>query len=378
MQASLKINKVWTSFDHKMMSLALQLAKQGQYTARPNPMVGCVLVKEEKIIGQGWHEKFGQAHAEINALKQAQEKAKGATCYVTLEPCSHTGKTGPCVKALVDAGISKVIAAMQDPNPQVAGQGFELLIKQGIEVEYGLLESQAQELNRGFISRFQRKRPWTTCKLAMSLDGRTALADGSSQWITGKSARSDVQKLRARHDAILTGSATFLADNPSLNIRAKDAMLSGENWFLKAEKTGFSQPNRILLDRQHQGDISAKLFNADANVFWVSDYFKSEEKKEHIIHLPSFKSLDKLLNYFSEKSVNHLLIEAGHSLAGEFLKQNLIDELVIYMAPKLMGNQAKGLFNLNIEKMSYTKSLVLKDCRHLNDDIRLTYRFESE
>ncbi len=372
-----KPDDYWSGFDHEIMSLALRLAEKGKYTARPNPMVGCVLVKNEQVVGQGWHQKFGENHAEVNALEQAGNQAKGAVCYVTLEPCSHRGKTGPCVKALIGAGIIKVVAAMQDPNPKVSGQGFKLLLDAGIEVEYGLFEQQAKQLNRGFVSRFTKNRPWITCKLAMSLDGRTALADGSSQWITGTAARADVQKLRAKQDAIITASGTVLADNPSLTVRAEDAEINNEAWFYEAENIGFSQPSRVLLDRYQSCDTSAKLFNKDADVFWISDQFKDEEKSQHINYLPNFSSLENLLSYFAEKNIHNLLIEAGHNLAGEFLKANLIDELVVYMAPKLMGNQAKGLFNLAIDNMSDTNELVLNDLRHLGDDIRLTYLFKN-
>lgn len=370
----------WLSIDHQIMSLALQLAKKAQYTARPNPMVGCVLVQGEKIVGQGWHQKWGQAHAEVNALKQAGDKAKDATCYVTLEPCAHVGKTGSCAQALIDAGVSRVVVAMEDPNSKVSGKGFQMLNAAGIRVECGLLESQALQLNRGFVSRFTHKRPWVTCKLAMSLDGRTALADGTSQWITGSSARAEVQKLRARQDAIITGIGTVLSDNPSLTVRSPEAAFELDNWFEKANQIGFKQPARVLLDRQGRAEASAKLFNDDADVYWFSDNFKTvdepelNQKKSHIKRMPSFESLLPLLNFLAEKEVNQVLVEAGHKLAGAFLQQGLIDELIIYMAPKLMGNSGQGLFELNVTKMLDAPQLKLKDIRQLGEDIRLTYR----
>jgi diaminohydroxyphosphoribosylaminopyrimidine deaminase/5-amino-6-(5-phosphoribosylamino)uracil reductase len=372
-----KDNSHWSGFDYEIMSLALRLAKNGQYTARPNPMVGCVIVKDEQIVGQGWHKKFGENHAEANALDEAGKQTEGATCYVSLEPCNHSGKTGPCTRALIHAGVSKVIAAMSDPNPKVSGSGFQALSEAGIEVEFGLMEEQAKALNRGFISRFIRHRPWVTCKLAMSLDGRTALADGASQWITGQSARADVQKLRARQDAILTGSGTVLADNPSLTVRPEDAEVNGENWLLIAEKLDFEQPARIILDKHHSCHASAKVFNKNAKVYWFGDEFEEESTKDHVTSLPSVTSPEKLLNYCAKNTINNLLIEAGRNLAGEFLKNNLIDELVIYMAPKLMGSEGKGLFNLNIEHMADTKMLDLKDLRQFGDDIRFTYTLKN-
>ncbi|TQV85298.1 bifunctional diaminohydroxyphosphoribosylaminopyrimidine deaminase/5-amino-6-(5-phosphoribosylamino)uracil reductase RibD [Aliikangiella coralliicola] len=380
----LKKQTNWTSYDREMMSLALNLAEKGQYTARPNPMVGCVIVRTDKqqpeIVGQGWHQKSGLPHAEVNALSEAGDKARGATCYVTLEPCAHYGKTGPCTQALIDAGVSKVIAAMHDPNPSVSGKGFKLLMDAGITVEYGLMEAQARKLIRGFVSRFEKKRPWITCKLAMSLDGRTALADGSSQWITGSAARADVQKLRARQDAIITGIGTVLADNPSLNVRAQsdEPTTDEDDWFYQACDIGFSQPARILLDREKRAQVKAKIFNDDAQVFWLSDNFAQIQKENHLTRLSGFESLSEMLKYFAEQQgMNNLLLESGHQLAGEFLKQQLIDELVVYVAPKLMGNQAMGLFDLNINKMQITPELHLLDLRRIGDDIRLTYSFES-
>jgi len=366
----------WSAQDHQYMALALQLAKKGQYTARPNPMVGCVIVKEEQIIGQGWHESFGQAHAEINALKQASdqaaEKVKGSTCYVTLEPCSHIGKTGACAKALIEAGVSKVIAAMQDPNPQVSGKGFEILENAGIETRSGLLEQQAKELNKGFISRFEKNKPWVTVKLAMSLDGRTALADGSSKWVTGSAARLDVQKLRARQDAIITGIGTLLADNPSLTVRGDGQ----QDWF--SELKNFNQPTRILLDRNGKAKLTHKVFNSDADVWWVKSKIEADEKTDNFSQYPHVEiieetSLEHLINQCANKGMNNLLVEAGHKLAGQFLQQQIVDELIIYQAPKLMGNNAVGLFDLNVENMSECPELILKDVRQFGDDMRLIY-----
>jgi len=359
----------WSAQDHRYMALALQLAKKGQYTARPNPMVGCVIVKDEQIIGQGWHESFGQAHAEINALNQAGVKAKNAICYVTLEPCSHIGKTGACAKALIEAGISKVITAMQDPNPQVSGKGFKLLEDAGIKIQSGLFEQQARELNRGFISKFEENKPWITVKLAMSLDGRTALADGSSKWITGKPARLDVQRLRAKQDAVITGIGTLLADDPSLTVRG-DAQ---QKWFNNLQR--FRQPTRILLDRKGRAKPDYKLFNTDAKVWWITSNNKSSQLVEQSTNITTIEnlSLAQLVNHCADEGMNNILVEAGHKLAGKFLQQKLVDEIIIYQAPKLMGSNAKGLFDLNIEKMSECPELILKDIRQFGDDIRFIY-----
>lgn len=365
----------WSTDDYGYMALALQLAKNGQYTARPNPMVGCVIVKNGQIIGQGYHQNFGQAHAEINALKQAGTEAKGATCYVTLEPCSHTGKTGSCAKALIAAEVAEVISAMQDPNPQVSGNGFNLLESAGIKTSFGLLKEQAEVLNKGFINKFQKNKSWITLKLAMSLDGRTALADCSSKWITGSAARQDVQKLRAKQDAIITGIGTVLADNPSLNVRAENQEPSENNWFNCLQN--FKQPMRILLDRSGKANLSSKIFNQNADVLWLSNNQKTldrvvEEKKPNV-KVIAVMDLEDLINYCAKEGMNNILLEAGHKLAGEFLKQNLIDEIIIYIAPKLMGDHAMGLFELNILNMKDCPKLTLKDIRQFGDDIRLTY-----
>ena len=371
----------WSSDDNRYMGLALQLAKKGQFTARPNPMVGCVIVNDNKIVGQGWHQKYGQAHAEINALSQAGIAAKGATCYVTLEPCSHQGKTAPCAKALIKAGVNKVIVAMEDPNPTVKGNGFQLLQEAGIEVESGLLEKQALEINKGFVSRFKTGAPWVTLKLAASLDGRTALANGESKWITASDARFDVQKLRAKQDAIITGAGTVLADNPGLDVRAGDDKSSAQfQWFSSIES--FSQPIRILLDNQGRANLKSKFFdlpNATSeqakNVWWITNKDDSFDKTNHPnIKLIKPVELNKLLKLCAEQGLNNVLVEAGHKLAGSFIKENLVDELIVYISPKLMGNKAKGMFDLSIESMADSFELELKNVIHLGNDLRLVYQ----
>lgn len=362
----------WSTDDQQMMSLALALAEKGQYTARPNPMVGCVIVKNGEIIGQGWHQSFGAAHAEINALKQAGNQAEGATCYVSLEPCSHTGKTGPCAQALIDAKVGKVIAAMQDPNPKVAGNGLVLLNQAGIVTECGLLQQQAQQLNQGFINKFIQLRPFVSLKMAMSLDGRTAMADGSSQWITGKTARLDVQRLRARQDAIITGIGTQLADNPSLTVRGD----SQTEWFEQLEN--FKQPNRILLDRQAKASIESKMFLPNAQVWWVADPTIANQKLSQPDHshlkIIQPTSLTELLKQCAKQGMNKVLIEAGHRLAGAFLEQNLVDEIIIYMAPKIMGDKAMGLFGLDIDNLADSQQFILQDVKRLGDDLKMVYR----
>lgn len=365
----------WSNSDYRYMALALQLAKKGEYTARPNPMVGCVIVKNNQIVGQGYHQNFGEAHAEINALNQAGDQAKGATCYVTLEPCSHTGKTGPCANALIEAEVSQVISAMQDPNPKVSGNGFKRLENAGIKTSFGLLKEQAKALNKGFIKRFQKNKPWVTLKLAMSLDGRTALADGASQWITGSAARQNVQKLRAKQDAIITGIGTVLADDPSLNVRSDKTEQAQDLWFDCLQN--FKQPMRILLDRAGKAELSSKIFNQNADVLWVTNNETCSDKtaKNNINNVKVIKEngLELLIKNCAKQGMNHVLIEAGHKLAGEFLKQHLINEIIIYISPKLMGNNAMGLFDLNVLNMESCPELTLKDIRQFGDDIRLTY-----
>ena len=379
----------WSQQDHRFMGIALQLARQGEYTARPNPMVGCVIVKNGEIVGQGLHQNYGDSHAEINALKSAGKNAEGSTCYVTLEPCAHVGKTGACALALVEAGVKHIVAAMQDPNPAVCGKGFEILNTAGISTKVGLLEAQARELNQGFVARMERGRAKITLKLAMSLDGRTALADGASQWITGSAARADVQRLRARHDAIITGIGTQLADNPSLTARLSET----DQEALPTVK--FRQPLRVLLDREAKADPSDKIFGKptlfgvseeqanvlNESVWWVTDKARALVKlspidNEHIKPIEA-TDLPALIEQLSIAGLNQIMVEAGHRLAGQFLALGLIDELVVYMAPKLMGDQAMGLMQLEIAQMDDCPELELRDIKQLGNDIRLIYTIKS-
>ncbi len=379
----------WSAKDHQYMAEALRLAKKGEFTARPNPIVGCVIVKDNNVVGRGWHQSFGQAHAEINALSQAGKQAKGATCYVTLEPCAHIGKTGSCAQALKQAGVAKVFSAMQDPNPAVSGKGLAILRQAGIATQNGLLESQARKLNPGFLSHFERQRPFVTLKLAMSLDGRTALKNGESQWITGAEARADVQRLRARQDAIITGIGTQQNDNPSLTARPNFADMD------ELVEQHFRQPLRILFDRHGKANLNDKIFNSNhqdqtissnksvvdiwqaKQVWWMTladqNSQLSEAKYQHI-KAHSMTAISEVLEAISEHGASQVLVEAGHRLAGSFLQLGLVDKLVVYMAPKLMGNRAMGLFDLNIEQMDECIDLQLNDVRKFGEDIRLTYQ----
>lgn len=356
------------------MARALQLAKRGLYTTDPNPRVGCVLVKEDQIVAEGWHRKAGERHAEIEALKVAGEEARGATAYVTLEPCSHTGKTPPCVDQLIAAGIRRVVCAMQDPNPLVSGEGFEKLRQAGVKVVNGVLEQQAKELNPGFIKRMRQKLPLVRCKLAMSLDGRTAMASGESQWITGAAARSDVQRLRARSSAIITGVGTVSLDNPSLTVRSEELGLDN------AQEVVMHQPLRVVLDSQFRIPVRAKLLSQPGDVLVVGAEENnartalSGQGVETLTLSSTTGRVDLLavLKELARRECNEVLVEAGATLSGAFLQQGLVDELVIYVAPKLLGGEARGLFHLpGMESMSDQIKLEIKDVRNVGEDLRI-------
>ncbi|WCE30379.1 bifunctional diaminohydroxyphosphoribosylaminopyrimidine deaminase/5-amino-6-(5-phosphoribosylamino)uracil reductase RibD [Vibrio sp. SCSIO 43137] len=358
----------FSAFDIEMMSRALKLAKKGRYTTAPNPMVGCVITKDEQIIGEGYHYQSGQPHAEVFALRQAQEKAEGATAYVTLEPCSHYGRTPPCAEALVKAKVAKVICAMQDPNPQVAGRGIKILREAGIEVEVGLLESDSEALNPAFIKTMKTGKPFVQLKLAASLDGQTALSNGQSQWITSIEARKDVQRFRAMSGAILSSSKTVTDDNASLNVRWDDLPASVQ---MEYPQQNLRQPLRVILDRQHQLDPSLKLFRCDGKILTVSDTapadIKGSADSEGRLELAPL--LDTMCG---EHNINHIWVEAGATLAAGFIKQNLVDELIIYLAPKLMGADGRSLINLlGLESMDQVIDLEIKDMRMVGKDIRL-------
>ena len=354
---------MFAAADHRFMARALQLAALGLYTTTPNPRVGCVIVKHGQIVGEGWHQRAGMPHAEIHALAMAGETARGATVYITLEPCSHHGRTPPCAEALVNAGVARVVAAMRDPNPLVAGQGIQMLTLAGIRAEVGLMENEARELNPGFISRMTRHRPWVRLKTASTLDGKTALANGQSQWITGEAARTDVQKLRARACAIFTGSGTVLADNPRMTVR--DVNLDRE-------------PLRIIVDSQLRTPVNAAILPALIACHSADPKRRAalELAGAEIIELPCEAEridLAALLQSLAQRGVNELHVEAGAMLNGALLAAGLVDEWIAYVAPMTVGNDARDLFNLApLESLEHAARFRLADVRQIGSDLRLT------
>jgi len=351
------------------MQRALRLAARGLHTTQPNPRVGCVIVKNGKIVGEGWHQRAGESHAEVLALNAAGKRAKGATVYVTLEPCSHTGKTPPCVDALLDASVGKVIVAMQDPNPLVAGQGLQRLQKNGIEVQVGVLEAQARALNPGFIKRMETGLPFVRVKLAMSLDGRTAMATGESKWITSEAARADVQKLRARSSAILTGIGTVLADNPRLDVR------------IASQNGAQVQPLRVVVDTQLRFPAQAQMCSSNngGKVLIASCNAESRQDLDcDILPLPAGTDgvdLHALMQELARREINEVHVEAGAKLSGALLEAQLVDEIVVYVAPHLMGDDAFGLFSLpGLKKMNQRIELEFSDVRSVGKDLRITAR----
>jgi diaminohydroxyphosphoribosylaminopyrimidine deaminase/5-amino-6-(5-phosphoribosylamino)uracil reductase len=357
------------SRDFDYMARALRLARNGLYTTHPNPRVGCVLVRDDRIIGEGWHVRAGGDHAEIAALKNADD-ASGATAYVTLEPCSHHGRTPPCADALINAGIRRVVAAMQDPNPLVAGNGFAKLRAAGIETACGVLEEDARRLNPGFIRRMSTGRPFVRSKLAMSLDGRTALESGESKWITSSEARQDVHRLRAQSSAILTGIGTALADDPALTARIEDDVL---------------QPVRVVLDTQLRMPAHARMAKLPGRSLILTasgDQRKMAELRSagFEIHRIAEKNgrvdLHAVMAVLAEQQINEVLVEAGPILNGALLAENLADEWIVYMAPCVLGDRGRGLFTLpGIRTMADKKVLKLTDVRQVGPDLKFTYRF---
>ena len=353
--------------DARFMARALQLARHGLYTTDPNPRVGCVVVKDGKIIGEGWHERAGEPHAEINALNQAGKmNTHSAGVYLTLEPCCHQGRTPPCTQALIKAGVRRVVAAMRDPNPLVAGKGLKELEAHGIQTDVGLMEAEAAALNPGFISRMKRGRPWVRVKLAASLDGRTGMANGDSKWITGEAARADVQKWRARSSAILTGVSTVLADDPSLNVRDF--------------KTG-RQPLRVVLDSRLRMSPRARMLRNEGKTLVVTaseDVALAEILKKAGAEVAHFSTPQKtvdlaaLLKHLAWLEVNEVLVEAGATLCGALLRAGLVDELVLYYAPHIMGNAERGMFALPpLLRMSDRISVEITDVRAIGKDWRV-------
>lgn len=354
-----------TPIDYTHMSHALQLAERGLYSTDPNPRVGCVLVKNGVVVGSGWHEVAGGPHAEVHALKNAGANARGATAYVTLEPCCHHGKTPPCTDALIAAGVVRVVAAMTDPNPKVAGKGLQQLRAAGIEVESELLESQALALNPGFVRRMHHGRPWVRCKSALSLDGKTALANSQSQWITGEAARLDVQRWRARSSAIVTGIGTVLADDPSLTVR------------IDTGRQPVRQPLRVVLDRQLRIAPAARLLAQPGRTLILTRSGDAQRaaalqnERVRVAALPAF-TLAAVLAHLAQEQCNEVWVEAGPTLSGAFLQAGLVDELILYVAPKLLGDTARGLFQLPaLSALADAVSLEFTDVRMVGGDLRI-------
>ena len=358
----------FSAVDHGMMARALQLAERGLWTTSPNPRVGCVLVLAGEIVGEGWHEKAGEPHAEVHALHAAGDRARGATAYVTLEPCSHTGRTPPCAEALIAAGVSRVVAAMTDPNPLVAGKGLAMLRAAGIETAGGLLENEARELNIGFVSRMTRGRPWLRLKAAASLDGKTALNNGISQWITGPEARRDGQRWRARACAILTGIGTVCDDDPQLNVRDVETP---------------RQPLRVVVDSRLETPLTARILQGGPVL--IAGAIENAEKSAllrstgaEVLILPNAAGkveLKDLLAALGRRGINEVHAEAGFKLNGSLMREGLVDELLLYLAPCLIGHAASGLFNLpELATLDGKRLLQIRDLRQIGEDIRLIAR----
>lgn len=359
------------------MALAIRLARKGTYTTTPNPNVGCVITtRDGEIVGTGWHRKAGTPHAEVHALVEAGERAKGATAYVTLEPCSHYGRTPPCAEALVKAGVARVVAAMVDPNPLVSGRGLNILKEAGVEVAHGLMQEQAEQLNPGFITRMVSGRPKVTLKMASTLDGKIALANGKSQWITGPKARQDVQRHRAASCAILSGSGTVLADNPSLNVRY-DELGELKEQLVEAE---LRQPLRIVLDGRNQLSGNLRLFSLPGPVL-VINREHNDALPEHVEQWqpPGTQGnkldLNEVFRYLGSRQINDVWVEAGSRMGGALLQEKCIDELILYQAPKLIGDKGQSLLAMNeLVEMHQVFQLQWQDQRIVGDDLKLTAR----
>ncbi|MEO1889004.1 MAG: bifunctional diaminohydroxyphosphoribosylaminopyrimidine deaminase/5-amino-6-(5-phosphoribosylamino)uracil reductase RibD [Cycloclasticus sp.] len=367
----------FSSDDKRFMARALELAEQGKYSAKPNPCVGCVIVQDNQIIGEGWHEKAGEPHAEVHALKQAGDAAKGSTVYVTLEPCSHQGKTPPCADALINANIARVVIAMQDPNPLVSGQGIEKLRVAGINVSVGLMEEEAESLNAAFIHKMKTGQPFIMSKVAMSLDGKTAMASGESQWITGAQAREDVHRLRAQSDIVITGVGTVLTDNPQLT--ARDG-LGG---------SAVKQPHVVVLDSKLKTPVDAALFNSGAEVTLLTcstDAEAIQALRETGCNVEVVSEdangqvdLQAVHVWLCEQPVNRVMVEAGALLNGACLQAGMVDGLIIYMAPSALGADARGAFAMpTISQLSDRIQLNYSSMDKLGDDIKLTYSVKKE
>ncbi|KIV73970.1 MULTISPECIES: bifunctional diaminohydroxyphosphoribosylaminopyrimidine deaminase/5-amino-6-(5-phosphoribosylamino)uracil reductase RibD [Pseudomonadaceae] len=363
-----------TASDQAFMARALELARKGLYSTHPNPRVGCVIVRDGQVVGEGWHARAGEPHAEVHALRQAGERARGATAYVTLEPCSHHGRTPPCADALVNAGVARVVAAMQDPNPQVAGRGLLRLMDAGIAVQSGVLESEARALNAGFIKRMETGLPFVRVKLAMSLDGRTAMASGESQWITGPAARAAVQRLRARASVVLTGADTVLTDGARLTVRPDELGLNAELTALAVTRP----PLRVLVDGRLRVPLSAPFYQAGkalvATCAVASARDRFQEEGHELLAVPSSNGhvdLRRLLLELGSRGANEVLVEAGPRLAGAFARAGLVDEFQIFMAGRLLGSSARPLLDWPLARMAEAPQLKITDVRAVGDDWRI-------
>jgi diaminohydroxyphosphoribosylaminopyrimidine deaminase/5-amino-6-(5-phosphoribosylamino)uracil reductase len=359
----------WTREDHQHMAQALRLAARGRYTTTPNPRVGCVLVKDGRVVGEGWHARAGGEHAEVAAIASSSVPVRGATAYVTLEPCAHTGRTPPCTDAIKVAEITEVIFAMQDPSPQVSGRGAAALAEAGIGVRSGLMADAAAKLNPGFISRMTCGRPWLRLKIAATLDGRTALADGDSRWITGRPARTDVHRLRAQSCAVMTGIGTVLADDPLLNVRYVETT---------------RQPLRVVVDNNLAFPTNAAMLRAPGGVL-VATASNEDDRLEgvraagaELLQLDTERGrvdLTRLMKSLGERGLNEVLVEAGQSLNGALLASGLVDELIVYFTARVMGSSGRGMFALpKVESMECAAGFVITDTRMLGEDLRVTLR----
>lgn len=356
------------AFDREHLWNALRLAERGLYTTTPNPRVGCILVRNGEVVGEGWHERAGEAHAEVMALREAGDRARGATAYVTLEPCSHHGRTPPCADALIEAGVRRVVAAMQDPNPRVSGRGLERLRAAGIEVDCGAFEDEARDLNIGFVTRMQFGRPWVRMKIAATLDGKTALENGASQWITGPQARRDGHAWRARACALLTGIGTVKEDDPLLTVR--DVPTS-------------RQPPRIVVDSRMEIDRDAKILSqGKVLLFAARDDAERraalEDRGVEVVVMPDANGkvdLRQLIVECARREFNELHVEAGFKLNGSLMREGLIDELVVYLAPSIVGDRARGMFALPaLDTLAGKTELSLYDLCRVGDDVRIITR----
>ena len=360
---------MFSADDHRFMAKALELAERGLYTTTPNPRVGCVVVSGGEVVGEGWHEKAGLPHAEVNALAAAGSRSRGATAYVSLEPCAHQGRTGPCTQALIQAGVARVVAALQDPNPKVGGKGLEELRRAGIEAAAGVLESEARELNIGFVSRMTRGRPWVRLKVAASLDGKTALNNGKSQWITGEAARRDGHHWRARACAVLTGGGTVHEDDPRLTVR---------------EVSTTRQPLRVVVDSKLETPPAARILEGGGTLIAAAREDKAKiaalkAKGAEVIVMPNSTGkveLESLFRELARREMNEVHVEAGFRLNGSLVREGQVDELLVYLAPALIGDKALGMFELpELAELSGRRELKIHDLRMVGPDIRVLARF---